>query len=62
MHDLATLKRINRNPSSNGQDKPAPQPARHESDMYDVHSRLARRAFRAGMQSPAMEREPLGDA
>lgn len=60
MHDLATIKRLNRNPSANRQDKPAPQPTRRESGRYRATARAALDDFRwATMQAPAMDREPL---
>lgn len=59
MHDLATIKRLNRNPSNNRQDKLAPQPTRHESGVYAFDTRWTLDAFREEMQSPAMERELL---
>lgn len=61
MHDLATIKRFNRNPSArNAQDKPAPQPTRRESSQYHAAARAALDDFRwSTMQSPAMERELL---
>lgn len=46
MYDLDTIKRLNRNPSSNKQDKPAPQPTREESQRYHFagkHAAMRRR-------------------
>ena len=59
MHDLATIKRLNRNPSANRQDKPAPQPTREESAFYDFQARRAVLTFEVNTQSPAMDRAPL---
>ena len=59
MHDLDTIKRLNRNPSSNKQDKPAPQPTREDSWVYGARARLSVWGFAGTMQSPAMDREPL---
>lgn len=61
MHDLGTIKRLNRNPPNNGQDKPAPQPTRAESRAFYYEARAAVHSRRYGMQSPAMDREPLGE-
>lgn len=61
MHDLETIKRLNRNPSNNGQDKPAPQPTRYETARYTLWARTRLLDFKARMQSPAMEREALGE-
>jgi len=61
MYDLDTIKRINRNPSNNRQDKPAPQPTRAESRTYRIRASIAAWYRRREMQSPAMDREPLGE-
>ncbi len=48
MYDLATIKRLNRNPSKrNERDKPAPQPTREESQRfyYATQQSLARQRF-----------------
>lgn len=55
-------KRLDRNPSNKGQDKPAPQPTRQESRAFYYATRAAVNARRYGMQSPAMEREESDDA
>ena len=60
MYDLDTIKRLNRNPSNNGQDKPAPQPTREASRAFYYATRAAVNGRRYAMQSPAMDREPLG--
>lgn len=62
MHDLATIKRINRNPSAIKQDKPAPQPTVMESLGYAASANIAVLEFAREMQSPAMDREPLDNA
>ena len=59
MHDLATIKRLNRDPSNNRQDKPASQPRVMESLGYAASANIAVQTFLREMQSPAMEREPL---
>lgn len=62
MYDLDTIKRINRNPSANRQDKPAPQPTREDSLRYGAAGRRATMLHRCDMQSPARDREPLDNA
>lgn len=56
MHDLETIKRLNRNPSKRFErDKPAPQPARWQSAVYDAQAYHALDQFREEMQSPATD-------
>ena len=56
MHDLDTIKRVNRNPSKRFErDKPAPQPTRYESLSYGFSAWDRLGAFRGAMQSPAMD-------
>lgn len=67
MHDLATIKRLNRTPSKRGQpgnrqDKPAPQPARGETASYDFRARRRVLKFAVSAELPAMDREPLDHA
>ena len=60
MYDLEAIKRMNRAPSKrNERDKPAPQPTRYESRVYDMRARVATASFNRAMQSPAMDREAL---
>lgn len=62
MHDLQTIKRINRNPPKRFErDKPASQPTRAESRAFYYATRAAVHSRRYGMQSPAMEREALSE-
>lgn len=62
MHDLDTIKRLNRNPSKRFErDNPAPQPTRAESRTHRVRANIAAWYRRREMQSPAMDREPLGE-
>lgn len=63
MHDLDTIKRLNRNPSKREeQRKPAPQPTRTESRRYAMSAAVAVASHAHMMQSPAMKREPLDGA
>lgn len=56
MHDLATIKRLNRNPSNNRQDKLAPQPTREASREYYYAARAAVSSRRFQGVPPAGQR------
>lgn len=63
MYDLDTIKRLNRNPSKrtqpgNRQDKPAPPPAREESQRYYLAAKHAAMTQRFQGQPPAGQRGP----